>query len=206
MKQLFWFTAPSPFPHYYWIRQQAITSINVVNGVLGPDSISRWHLTSIGNSIVEIRRSDDRLISTMGFPILVRWHLYIESGPWGRQLHVLFSQSFWLEGIVIPLQWHHNERNGISNHQPHDFLLNCLLRHRSKKTSKLCVTGLCEVNWPVTGEFLLQRASNVENVSNWWHHHAASYGWTYMHASRAFSRLMACLWHHWVDFLKIKVS
>ena len=48
---------------------------------LGPDSISRWHLTSIGNPIVEIRRSYDRLISTMGFPILVRCHLYIESGP-----------------------------------------------------------------------------------------------------------------------------
>ena len=31
------------------------------------------HLTSIGNPIVEI--------STMGFPILVRWHLYIESRP-----------------------------------------------------------------------------------------------------------------------------
>ena len=31
---------------------------------------------------MEIRRSYDRLISTMGFPILVRWHLYIESGPW----------------------------------------------------------------------------------------------------------------------------
>ena len=30
---------------------------------------------------VEIRRSYDRLISTMGFPILVRRHLYIESGP-----------------------------------------------------------------------------------------------------------------------------
>ena len=28
------------------------------------------------------RRSDDRLISTIGFPILVRLHLYIESGPW----------------------------------------------------------------------------------------------------------------------------
>ena len=59
----------------------------------------------MGNPIVEIRRSYDRLISTMGFPILnwiglhlfnddtrpsghisrpkflVRWHLYIESGP-----------------------------------------------------------------------------------------------------------------------------
>ena len=31
---------------------------------------------------MEIRRSYDRLISTMGFPILVRRHLYIESGPW----------------------------------------------------------------------------------------------------------------------------
>ena len=29
---------------------------------------------------MEIRRSYDRLISIMGFPILVRWHLYIESG------------------------------------------------------------------------------------------------------------------------------
>ena len=53
---------------------------NLAN-VQGPDSIQRWHLASIGNPIVEIRRSYDRLISTMGFPILVRWHLYIESGP-----------------------------------------------------------------------------------------------------------------------------
>ena len=30
---------------------------------------------------MEIRRSYDHLISTMGFPILVRWHCYIESGP-----------------------------------------------------------------------------------------------------------------------------
>ena len=46
--------------------------------IQGPDSIWRWRLTSIGNPIVEIRRSYDRLISTMGFPTLVR-HLYIES-------------------------------------------------------------------------------------------------------------------------------
>ena len=47
----------------------------------GADSIKGCHLTSIGNLIVEIRRSFDSLISTMGFPILVRWHLYIESEP-----------------------------------------------------------------------------------------------------------------------------
>ena len=48
---------------------------------LGPESIKRCHLTSKGNPIVEIRRSYDRLISTMGFPIPVRRHLYIEWGP-----------------------------------------------------------------------------------------------------------------------------
>ena len=59
---------------------------------LGPDSIYRWHLTSIGNPIVNIRRSYDRLISTMRFPILVRWHHYIESEPWwGHAGHVEYS-------------------------------------------------------------------------------------------------------------------
>ena len=38
-------------------------------------------------------------------------------------------------------------------------------RRRSKATSKLRVTGLCEGNSPVTGEFPAQRASNAENVS-----------------------------------------
>ena len=53
---------------------------------LGPDSIKRCHLTSIGNPVAEIRRSYDRLISTMGFPIQVRRHLYIGSGPWMQWL------------------------------------------------------------------------------------------------------------------------
>ena len=39
---------------------------------LGPDSTPRCRLTSIGNPIVKIRRSYNRLISTMGFPILVK--------------------------------------------------------------------------------------------------------------------------------------
>ena len=40
-----------------------------------------------------------------------------------------------------------------------------------KKTSKLRVTGLCEENSPVTGEFPSQGASNAENISIWWRHH-----------------------------------
>ena len=66
---------------------------------------------------------------------------------------------------VISLQWHHNECDGISNHQPHHCLLKRLFRRRSKKTSKLCVIGLYAGNSPVTTEFPSQMASNVENVS-----------------------------------------
>ena len=42
----------------------------------------------------------------------------------------------------------------------------------SKKTSNLRVTGLCKGNPPVTGGFPSQRASNAENISIWWRHHA----------------------------------
>ena len=61
--------------------------------------------------------------------------------------------------------------DSVSNHQPHDCLLNWLFRCRSKRTSKLRVAGLCEGNSPGTGEFPAQKASNAENVSIWWHHH-----------------------------------
>ena len=63
-----------------------------------------------------------------------------------------------------PLLWRHNGRGSVSNHQPHHCLLNRLFRRRSKKTSKLRVTG-------GAGEFPAQIARNAENVSNWWRHH-----------------------------------
>ena len=46
------------------------------------------------------------------------------------------------------LQWRHNDHDSVSNHQPHGCLLNHLFRRRSKKTSKLRVTGLCVGNSP----------------------------------------------------------
>ena len=67
----------------------------------------------------------------------------------------------------MSIQWRHNGRDSVSNHQPHDCLLSGLFRRRSKKTLKLRVTGLCAGNSPGTGEFPAQMASNAENVSNW---------------------------------------
>ena len=51
----------------------------------------------------------------------------------------------------------YNEHDGVSNHQPYDCLLNCLFWCRSKKTSEVRITGLCEGISPVTGEFPAQR-------------------------------------------------
>ena len=53
------------------------------------------------------------------------------------------------QGVELTLQWRHNERNGVSNHRHLDCLLNRLFRRRSKNTSKLRVTGLCEGDSPV---------------------------------------------------------
>ena len=50
--------------------------------------------------------------------------------------------------VYDTLRWRHNDHDSVSNHQPHGCLLNRLFRRRSKKTSKLRVTGLCVGNSP----------------------------------------------------------
>ena len=75
----------------------------------------------------------------------------------------------------ISLLWRQNGHDGVSNHQPHDCLLNRPCTRRSKKTSKLRVTGLCAGNSPWISEFPAQMASNAENVSLCWRHHVASF-------------------------------
>ena len=69
------------------------------------------------------------------------------------------------------LQCRHNERDCVSNHQPHECVLKRLFRRRSQKPSKLRVTGLFEGNSPVPGIFPTQMASDAENFSIWRRHH-----------------------------------
>ena len=86
------------------------------------------------------------------------WNLGISSaGHWNlvdnlhreRQFNCLTRAKF--QKDCLSSQWRHNGRDSVSNHQPHDCLLNRLFRRRSKKTSKVCVTVLCVGNSPVTG-------------------------------------------------------
>ena len=71
--------------------------------------------------------------------------------------------------LLLPLAWS-TRKEGPRFHVSSDGL-SCLFGRRSKKTQKHRVTGLCVRNSPGTGEFLVQMASNAENVSIWWHHH-----------------------------------
>ena len=64
-----------------------------------------------------------RNINVVVLPITWIWYM-VGIGPRYslRSLHIRIT---WFS-----LQWCHNERDGVSNYQPHDCLLNCLFRRR----------------------------------------------------------------------------
>ena len=107
------------------------------------------------------------------------------------------------------LQWRHNGCDTVSNHQPHDCLLNRLFRCRSKKASKLRVTGLCAGNSPEIGEFPAQMASNAENVSIWWRHHGWPWTYCYMNCEHRFNaHSHLCITHainYYLTDLRIRI-
>ena len=63
---------------------------------------------------------------------------------------LFYFSSCWISvtWVTVMADWRHNDHDGVSNHQPRGCLLNRLYRRRSKKTSKLRVTGLCAGNSP----------------------------------------------------------
>ena len=81
---------------------------------------------------------------------------------------IAFRFSIKSNDAYLSLQWRQNERDSVSNHRRLDCLLIRSFRRRSKKISKLRVTGLCEGNPQLIDAFPSQRASNVENVPIWW--------------------------------------
>ena len=103
-------------------------------------------------------------------------HSQTEASSWSWRNLLRGEWYYFNYHLYTTLQWRHNERYAVSNQQPYDCLRKRLFRHRSTKTSKLHVTGLCEGNSPVTDEFPAQRASNAENVSIWWRHHDGAVG------------------------------
>ena len=123
-------------------------------------SFSTWHLASMDWAMTTARPDEKCLSLTIWCILYSRFDSTLAIS--GRK---------WNEILCFTLQWRHNGHDSVSNHQPHDCLLSRLLRRRSKKTSKLRITGLCVGNSPGTGGFPAQMASNVEIFSIWWRHH-----------------------------------
>ena len=99
-------------------------------------NLKKCHPTSIGIPTMKIRWSRDRLISIMGFPILVRWHLYFKMNPsqwhtWPRTPHasppflpgqitadnLCLACSTNIDGYTVPvrclLEWQWDMRHGL---------------------------------------------------------------------------------------------
>ena len=151
-----------------WLFCVTITHRSLISFAI---KYGHWHLCICGKALTHVgRMTHICTIRTLLVPEMVccsaqnhclNQHWLIIDQTLRNKLRWHFNQT---------LQWRHNGRDGVSNHQPHECLLNRLSRRRSKKTSKLRVTGLCAGNSPVIGEFTTQRASNAENVFISWRH------------------------------------
>ena len=123
------------------------------------------HVMHIGADIdLSLKIWNPQVDCCMSSNICMRNHVTIAmEWPW-------MCSGVWPRNPSPSLRWRHNGGDSVSNHQPHDCLLNRLFRRRSKKTSKLRVTVLWAETSPGTGEFPAQMASYAENISIWWRH------------------------------------
>ena len=154
----------------------------VLLNILGDDLWRSYYLNKIGPWSPMVSQRFEYCSQSIFESVLCEWQNSFVTSSTQFEVWTLFLTHMAWSGTPLEtevneldqttLQWRHNGHDGVSNHQPHHCLLDRLFRRKSKKTSKFRVTGLWEGNSPVTGEFLAQRASNAENVSIWWRHHA----------------------------------
>ena len=75
-------------------------------------------------------------------------HICVNKTKYENSNETWIKMCAFIVKCLMSLRWRHNDHAGVSNHQPNGCLLNRLYRRRSKKTSKLRVTGLCAGNSP----------------------------------------------------------
>ena len=170
-----WKHFPRSWPFVRWIRRSPVNSPHKDHwrGALMFSLICAWT-----NGCVNNREAGDSRRHCAHYDVIVMSDQKVPNNDGGRApLWLLVNSVSSAHFQVIPLLWRHNGRDGVSNHRRLNCLLSHLFRRRSKKTSKLRVTGLCEWNSPVTGEFPAQRANNMETVSIWWRHHECLRSW-----------------------------
>ena len=106
---------------------------------------------------------------------VIKWKHFPRNWPFVRGIHRSPVNSahkgYWRRALMFSLicvwinGWVNNREAGDERRYRAHYDVTIM-------TSKVRVTGLCEENSPVTGEITSKRASNTENVSIWWRHHA----------------------------------
>ena len=137
-----------------------------------------WFHKSIGGRAMPQAKPTDFKKQHSIIMAITLWSGQLLKATWLTDLPYFLLSDLWIRFCDAPiLQWRHNDCGGISNHRHLDclFILNCLFRCRSKKTSKLQVTGLSEGNPLMTDGFPSQRACNVEKVSIRWFYHETGF-------------------------------
>ena len=127
-------------------KHQSSASLAFVRG------IHRWPVNSLHKGPVTRKMFpfDDVIMYTLnpGQFLVASSAIGSNSGVVNRSLDPENDKAWWSSPenriiiTVTSLRWRRNGRDSVSNHQPHDCLLNRLFRRRSKKTSKLRVTGV----------------------------------------------------------------
>ena len=100
-------------------------------------------------TVVEVTCSDFRLESIFSYVPMLSTHTLTGTDNEVIIESLMYSQLYrhsYDPILAQPLQWRHNERNGISNHQPHDCLLNRLFKAQIKENIK------APHHWPLRGE------------------------------------------------------
>ena len=143
------------------------------------------------------RPGDKPLFEPMMISLLT--HICVTRPQWVKTWRPLLLLHPCIRNNHNALQWLYNECDGVSNYRRLHYLLNILFKRRSKKTSKLHVTGLYVGNSPVTGDFPAQRASNAKNVSIWWRHY-----WNVIEAALVSALLV--VWSCCIDLIRSKRS
>ena len=131
---------------------------------IGTLTLRGWHVRRlclvafwpVNDKVYFVKKSN--LCSLGNMPIIIQ--IYLEVNPVCSTVIPRPSeliQFAWPSGY---LPWRHNGLDSITNHQPHDCLLNRFFRRRWKKSSEFRFTGLCVVNsrgpvnsphkWPIT--------------------------------------------------------
>ena len=117
-----------------------ITSLGIVYSIVYSGADQRKHQSSAALAFVRrihrgpVNSPHKRPVTRKMFPFHDVIMLFL--------VKFIPSTRGYCKEVQTSLRLRHNERDCVSNHQPHDYLLNRLFRRRSKKTSKLIVTGV----------------------------------------------------------------